>query len=256
MHLLLGHAGDSCCAGVLSRLAARGLPARIVASPLAPPARFAWRLTDDGLTSRLDLDDDRAEHRRRPGAWYGLVGSRRLGARGSRIHAGGDARCHPRLAGRLALPSHQPPLRRTVVPRPCLAARLAARSCAAAGYPSPTRSSPTIPPRPTPSAAVSRPTASPAWSTLPLTGEAAYLVATDAAWQGLADLQERSPVCLSEPHGATWPACIVGGQIFWDDDPPPEVRALEPHLRRSRRRDRPRLPRSCDRPRPRRPRGL
>ena len=47
----------------------------------------------------------------------------------------------------------------------------------------------------------------------PLTGETGYLVATDAAWQGLADLQERSPVCLSEPHGAAAPACIVGGQI-------------------------------------------
>ena len=61
MHLLVGHPGDSCCAGVLARLAARGLPAHIVASPLAPPARLAWRLADDGLTSRLDLDDDPAE---------------------------------------------------------------------------------------------------------------------------------------------------------------------------------------------------
>ena len=64
----------------------------------------------------------------------------------------------------------------------------------------------------------------------PLTGETGYLVATDAAWQGLAGLQERSPVCLSEPHGAARPACIVGGQIFWDHDPPPEARALEPAL--------------------------
>ena len=66
----------------------------------------------------------------------------------------------------------------------------------------------------------------------PLTGEASYLVATDAAWQGLDDLQERSPVCLSEPHGETSLACIVGGQIFWDLDPPPETRALEPRLGR------------------------
>jgi hypothetical protein len=66
----------------------------------------------------------------------------------------------------------------------------------------------------------------------PLTGEAGYLVATDAAWEGLADLQERSPVCLSEPHGAAYPACVVGGQIIWDDDAPPESRALAPRLRR------------------------
>ena len=66
----------------------------------------------------------------------------------------------------------------------------------------------------------------------PLTGDVSYLVATDTAWQGLANLQERSPVCLSEPHGATSPACIVGGQIFWARDPPPETRALEPRLAR------------------------
>jgi hypothetical protein len=64
----------------------------------------------------------------------------------------------------------------------------------------------------------------------PLNGDAGYLVATDAAWQGLAELQERSPVCLSEPHGAARPACIVGGQIFWDQEPPPETRALAPRL--------------------------
>ena len=47
----------------------------------------------------------------------------------------------------------------------------------------------------------------------PLTGDAGYLVATEAAWQGLANVQERSPVCLSEPHGAARAACIVGGEI-------------------------------------------
>ena len=61
MHLLLGHSWDSCCAGVLARLAARGLPARIVAAPLAPPARLVWRLDDDGLASRLNWDDQEAE---------------------------------------------------------------------------------------------------------------------------------------------------------------------------------------------------
>jgi hypothetical protein len=45
-------------------------------------------------------------------------------------------------------------------------------------------------------------------------------------------VQQRSPVCLSEPHGAARPACIVGGEIVWDDGPPPEARALEPRLRR------------------------
>jgi hypothetical protein len=65
----------------------------------------------------------------------------------------------------------------------------------------------------------------------PLTGGVGYVVATDAAWKGLAELQERSPVCLSEPHGAPHPACIVGGKIIWDSDPPPEHRALASRLR-------------------------
>jgi hypothetical protein len=46
------------------------------------------------------------------------------------------------------------------------------------------------------------------------------------------NVQRRLPVCLSEPHGAPRPACIIGGQIVWDCDPPPEARALEPRLRR------------------------
>jgi hypothetical protein len=65
----------------------------------------------------------------------------------------------------------------------------------------------------------------------PLTGEAGYLLANDDAWHGLEALQARTPVCLSEPHGATRAACIVGGQVIWDDRPS-EVAPLEPGLRR------------------------
>ena len=53
MYLLLGHSDDPCCAGVAARLAARGLDARIVADPLAPPATLTWRLDASGLSSRL-----------------------------------------------------------------------------------------------------------------------------------------------------------------------------------------------------------
>ena len=66
----------------------------------------------------------------------------------------------------------------------------------------------------------------------PLTSDVSYLVATNAAWQGLANVQERSPVCLSEPHGATRPVCIIGGEIVWDYGPAPEACALEPRLGR------------------------
>jgi hypothetical protein len=231
VHLLLGHSGDSCCAGVLARLAARGLPAQIVASPLAPPARLAWRLADGGLTSRLDLDDDPAEIAGvlvRGTAWLDPAGW------APEDHAYMQAEMlaatlawlaglpcpvvnRPSAAlwyrGRASLFAWRPLLRRCGLPVPeqlitndpaearAFGRRLAAEGVAGAVY-------------------------------APLTGEAGYLVATDAAWEGLADLQERSPVCLSEPHGAARPACIVGGQVVWDDDPPLETRALAPHLAR------------------------
>ena len=61
MHLVLGHSDDSCCAGVLGRLKERGLPACLLPDPLAPPARFAWRLDDVGLESSLAIDGSNPE---------------------------------------------------------------------------------------------------------------------------------------------------------------------------------------------------
>ena len=53
MFLLLGHSDDPCCQGVRAVLAGQDLDARIIASPLAPPARLTWHLDADGLTSNL-----------------------------------------------------------------------------------------------------------------------------------------------------------------------------------------------------------
>jgi hypothetical protein len=231
VHLLLGHAGDSCCAGVLARLAARGLPARIVASPLAPPARFTWRLDDDGLTSRLDLDDDHVEIAGvlvRGTAWVDPAGW------GPEDHAYMQAEM---LAATLAWLAGLPC---PVVNRPSAALWYRGRASLLAWRPLLRRCGLLAPDQlitndPAEARAFGRRLAADGIAGAvyaPLTGEAGYLVATDADWQGLADLQERSPVCLSEPHGAARPACIVGGQIFWDHDPAPETRALEPGLRR------------------------
>ena len=231
VHLLLGHSEDSCCSGVLARLEARGLPARVLASPLAPPARFAWNLDGTRLTSRLDLGDDRTEIAGvlvrgtpwvDPAGWapedHAYMQAEMLAATLAWL-AGLPCPVvnRPSAAlwyrGRASLHAWRPLLRRCGLPAPeqlitndpaearAFGRRLASDSVAGAVY-------------------------------TPLTGETGYLVATDAAWQGLAGLQERSPVCLSEPHGAARPACIVGGQVFWDQDPPPETRALEPQLGR------------------------
>src|SRR5436309_2507397 len=66
----------------------------------------------------------------------------------------------------------------------------------------------------------------------PLTEAAGYLLADDEAWERLATLQVRAPVCLTEPHGAATLACIVGNAVIWDRALPPEAVALEPALSR------------------------
>ena len=202
MHLLLGHSWDSCCAGVLARLEARGLPARIVPAPLtaAGAARLAPRRGRARQPPQLGRPGSRA--RRRAG---------RVGPAGSIPPAGIPADhaymqaemlaatlawlaglpCpvinRPSAAlwyrGRASLMTWRRLLRSYGLPVPeqlvtndpgearDFGHRLAALGVAGAVY-------------------------------TPLTGETGYLLATDAAWQGLAALQARAPVCLSEPHGA------------------------------------------------------
>jgi len=231
VHLLLGHSGDSCCAGVLARLSARGLPALIVASPLAPPARLAWRLDDGGPTSRLVLDEDPLEIAGvlvRGTAWVDPAGW------APEDHAYMQAEM---LAATLAWLAGLPC---PVINRPSAALWYRGRDSLIAWRPLLRRCSLPVPAQlitndPTEARAFGHRLAADGVDGVvyaPLTSDVGYLVATDAAWRGLANVQERSPVCLSEPHGAARPACIVGGEIVWDDGPPPEARALEPRLRR------------------------
>ena len=229
MYVVLGHSGDSCCAGVVGRLAARGKAARIVASPLASPAHFPWRLDRGGLTSRLDLGDDTPAIDGvlvRGTAWVDPLGwdpedhtymqAEMLAATLAWL-AGLPCPVVNRPSatlwyrGRDSLMSWRPMLRRCGLPVPdqlitndpaearAFGHRFAAHGADGAVY-------------------------------APLTSDISYLVATDAAWRGLAKVQERSPVCLTEPHGAAQPACIVGGEVVWDHEPPAEARALEPRL--------------------------
>lgn len=231
MHVLLGHSGDSCCAGVLARLSARGLPARIVASPLAPPARLAWRLDGSGLTSRLVLDDDPVEIAGvlvRGTAWVDPVGW------APEDHAYMQAEM---LAATLAWLAGLPC---PVINRPSAALWYRGRDSLLAWRPLLRRCGLPVPDQfitndPAEARDFGHSLAADGADGVvyaPLTSDVGYLVATDSAWQGLANVQKRSPVCLSEPHGAARPACIVGSEIVWDGAPPPEARALEPRLRR------------------------
>jgi hypothetical protein len=230
MHLLLGHPDDLCCAGVQSRLAARGLDVRVLLSPLEPPARLTWRLDADGVTSSLfpgipdseiagvlvrdtgwldpegwELADHaymQAEVRAVMLAWLaGLacpVINRPIAAHWYGMGA-------PVLAWRRLLRRSGLPLSRLVVTSDPAEARtfreeLASDGIAGAVY-------------------------------APLTGAAGYLLADDDAWDRLARLQAQgAPACLTEPHGPVTLACVIGAQVVWDATPDPRAARLEPAL--------------------------
>jgi hypothetical protein len=66
----------------------------------------------------------------------------------------------------------------------------------------------------------------------PLTSDIRYLVSSNQDWSGMAALQRYAPVCLAHPHGAVQLVCVVGEQVVWEGEPPPEMTPLEPALRR------------------------
>jgi hypothetical protein len=230
MYLLLGHSEDPCCAGVFARLEALGLPARMVAAPLEPPARLIWRLDAAGLTSSLypdvpdtaiagvlvrDIDSlepdgwEAADHaymqaevRAVTLAWLAglacLVINRPDAALWYR--AGG-----PLVVWRALLRRSGLPLPDVVITSDPAEARAFRRRLAASGIDGAVYS--------------------------PLTeGSPRYLLANDVDWERLETVQARTPVCLTEPHGAATLACIVGNTVIWDRAPAPEAIALEPAL--------------------------
>lgn len=231
MYLLLGHSEDPCCAGVFARLEARGIPARIVAEPLAPPAQLTWRLDAAGLASSLypDVPDtaiagmlvrdtgwlgpagwDAADHaymqaelRAVTLAWLAGLACPVINRPDAALWYRAGA---PRLAWRALLRRSGLPLPEVVITSDPAEARAFRRRLATDGV----------------TGAVYA----------PLTEAAGYLVADDDEWERLAALQVRAPVCLTEPHGAPTLACIVGNAVIWDRPLPPEAVALEPALRR------------------------
>ncbi|MBA3326575.1 MAG: hypothetical protein H0T41_15345 [Rhodobacteraceae bacterium] len=230
MHLLLGDRDDLVCAGVLARMAARGLTTHIVLAPLAPPARLVWRLDDEGLTSRYAWSGAPQEAKIasvlvRDAGWLDPSGW------APEDHAYMQAEVQATLLAWLeGLPCpviNRCPAALWYRPRmPLLAWRTLIRRC---GLPA---AETIITNDPAEARDFARRVASGGVVYTPLTGASGYLVAGDSAWHGLAGVQARAPVCLTEPHGAARPACVVGGRVIWDDVPEPDVEALEPGLRR------------------------
>ena len=229
MHLVLGRPDDSCCAGVLSRLRARGLPARLLADPLAPPTRFAWRLDDAGLENSFALDGVNptaiSSVLVRETAWLDPAGWDPTDH--TYMLAETQAVLLAWLAGlpcpvinrasaalwyrpRISLLGWRPLLRGAGLPTPEILLTNDPNSARDFGHQLEVNGA---------GGAVCT----------PLTGDAAWLI-TGSNWSGLAALQELAPACLTEPHGPTQCACVVGNCIVWDGAPPPEAAELQPGL--------------------------
>ncbi len=231
MHLVLGHPYDLCCAGVLARLEARGLPARLLASPLEAPARFSWRLDSDGLTTNFALADgppvDIDSVLVRSTGWLDPTGwepadhaymQSEIQAALLAWFAGMPCPVVNRASAALwyrslnSLLQWHPLLRRCGLPTPetvvtddAETARLFGSRLEASGV----------------SGAVC----------MSLTRDLGWLVGP-ADWPGLAAAQLLTPVCLAEPHGPTRVACIVGRAVIWDGSPSAEEASLERGLLR------------------------
>jgi hypothetical protein len=231
MHLLLGHPDDLCCAGVQSRLEARGFDVRVLPDPLAPPARLTWRLDPSGVTSSLfpGLPDseiagvlvrdtgwldpegwDPADHAYMQAELRAVLLAWLAGLACPVINRPNAAHWYgvgaPVLAWRRLLHRSGLPLPELVVTSDPDEARAFRRRLTANGVPGAVYA--------------------------PLTGAQGYLLADDEAWDRLAVLQARTPVRLTEPHGPVTLVCVIGDEVVWDGAPGGRWSHLEPALTR------------------------
>ena len=231
MYLLIGSPDDPCCASVHAALAARGCRVRTLDSPSRHPARWSWRLDGGGSTSELfgageDATPDGAVQGVlvRGAAWFDPDGWQPadLAYMQAEAHASllgwlWSLHCPvvnrypadlwyrpqvPLLSWRSRLDSCGLPALAALVSNVEEEARRFGRRVASCG------------------GAVYR----------PLTSDARYLIATEADWGGLAAMQRRAPICLTPAHARPRSACVVGGQVVWDDAAPHDAGALEPAL--------------------------
>lgn len=235
MYLLLGDSDDPCCASVHAALRARGHSARVVGTLWTPSVRLAWWLDSEHSSSRLAWDDEppiddgdidgvlvRGAGWVDPRGWqpqdFAYTQSETQAALLSwlwslscpvvnRYPAAIWYRPQiPLLSWRPLLSGCGVPAAEALVSNVEDEARTFGQRLVAEGV----------------AGAVYR----------PLTGDADYLVASDADWNGLAAWQRHAPVYLTAPHGQPQLACVVGERVVWDGVPPIEAPDLAPTFRR------------------------
>jgi hypothetical protein len=233
--LLLGDPQDAFCLRVRSALAARHFATRVIANPLAHPSLFAWRLDNAQSASRLAWDheppiagDDIAGVLVAGTAWIDPAGWQRDDL--AYVHAETQAALLAWLWSLRCPVVNRFPAAIWCRPRiPLLFWHRLLRRC---GLPTPAtlvtnvdreaRAFAELPGEEDLAAVVYG----------PITSDARYLVNGDRDWNGVAAMQRYSPICLAHPHGAAQLVCVVGEQVVWEGQPPPDMIPFEPALRR------------------------
>jgi hypothetical protein len=226
MYLVLGRRDDACCTGVLARLQQRGLDARLLSQPLFEAGRLNWRLDGSGVRSRLALDSVEPER-------ISAVLVRDMGALSS---IGWDSADHAYMQAEIwatllawleslpcAVVSRMPA---AIWYRPLMPVMEWSPLLRLAGLPMPE-----ILLTSDPEEAREFGRRFEGALCTPLTSDSSWLV-TERDWPGVARLQATAPVCLTEPCGDAWAACVVEGLVIWSRKVPAEVAALEPRLLR------------------------
>jgi len=229
MYLVIGDPHDPLTADVHGALAARGCEVTLVASPFAEPIRFRWRLDAAGSESAIVLANGSCVRGQDiEGVFVGAVGAIDPTGWAPADLAYVRTEAHSALLGWLgSLPCvvvDRPTADTWYRPSPPLISWH--RRLTEAGLPA-------LETHVTNSVEAARSFARRHASTTasglivgPLTSDVRYLVSREDEWNGLSSLQRRTPVPLTEPHGAARFACVVGDAVVWE---PPVDRTTEEH---------------------------
>lgn len=229
MYLVLGNSHDLCCTRVHAAFEASGRRAVIVGNPLIDPARFAWRLDEDGVSIQWSQDEAHAEPIEgvlvRGGGWLDPDGwqPHDFAYMQAEVHAALLAWLHglpcPVVNRYSADLWYRPQVSLLAWHHLLRACGLTTTETIVSNVEAETR-------------AFAQRADAGGIVYAPLTSEAQYLVATDDEWAGLTTLQRRTPVCLTLPHAAAHLVCVVDGRVVWNEPPGPDAAKLAPALRR------------------------
>jgi hypothetical protein len=231
--LLLGSPGDTCCGLVRDGLETRGFAARLLANPLGEPARLSWWLDTANSRSSLVFDECISV---RPEELAGVLvlGPALVDPAGWQPTDFVYAQAETQAALLAWLWSLECPVVNRYPPHiwyrpraPLVAWRRLLDSCGLSMPPT------LITNVEDEARGFGREHATGGLEAVaygPLTSDVRYLVTSADDWEGLAALQQLTPVCLSVPHGEPQHLCVVGGTVIWDGTPSSAMACLEPRL--------------------------